>query len=394
MNNKLGIFIMKTNKSIVLFFAMGIVFSACAMENSPQKRVGGRKKRLSRAWTQVTMHTVRRKSEEPSPTRSTFRKSSSDSAAPNSSATLSPAKLDEQSRMEARSKIGVPRPPAPSMLQKDMQSLTGAPPQNDLNLYVPIKPSSKGELVTHEQSPYIHPDEVNRPDEHGRTPLCTAIMRGDAQMVTCLLYSGADVFGKREGGYSMIHEAASSRNPSSEIVYLLVNEGLDPNQLTETGLAPLHLAARSGTPDMFRTLVNLPSTLLDIRSQEKERGSRNTTWRTPLHMLAAGKRKQAPEMAQILLNPGNKKSPADLYAMDAYGKTALKIATENANKKMIAELLKHANFEGRSDVPNSSPHFHLVSIPNGNNARDTSSSSSDNETNDIQYVNTGDFSFK
>ncbi len=376
-----------------LFMLSSLVCSAYAMEEekNPQKR-DRKRDRISRAFKNLTIRPGRGESTPPEPT---LHKSHSDEGpgAEESSGTVtiiiqprapknSVDALPPHLLMRARSQAGIPQPPAPSMLvgQPDKQSLTGSPPKEEDALYATIELSETGQLTSTERSPqaprHLSPEDANRPDEFGRTPLSHTIVHGDTATFVHLLESGADPHIRRNGN-SMLHEAAMSRNPSAEIVRLLVElYGQDPNALSEGGLAPLHLAARSGTLDVFNVLVQLPNTLLDIRSQDIEKHAlgKNLVRRTPLHILAAGRRRQAADMAQSLLKPGNEKSPADIYATDLYFKTPLEIATQTGSETMVRILLHHtllghksvqlayatcksdtikALFEERSDVQSS-----------------------------------------
>ena len=323
--------------------------------------------------------------------------------------------------IKARSQVGVPHPPPPSMLvgPPDKQSLTGSPPREDDEPYLAITVTAEGTL-TPDRSPqaprHLSPEEANRPDGYGRTPLSAAVMRGHVDEFRALLAAGAtaDV---RKGGNTLLHEAGMSRNPSSEIVRLLVEEcGQDPNALNENGQAPLHLAAHSGTSDMFNVLVQFPNTLLDIRSKRIDPYTRDKqTRQTPLHVLAAGRRQQGVDMSQMLLQPSNGKIPADIYAEDAYKKTPLEMAIQTGSEMMVRVLLHYTSlghksvsrayaicnndtikalFEERSDVvPKPSAYSHIADIPNGATAAEPSSASSsddDSDSDDPLYVHTSE----
>jgi len=403
-----------------------LVCSAYAMEEekNPQKR-DRKRDRISQAFKNLTIRPGRGESTPPEPT---LHKSYSDEGPgaeessgvgtmiiqprtpKNSVETLPPHLL-----MKVRSEPGIPQPPPPNMLagKSDKESLTGSPPDEP---YLPITVTANGTL-TLDRSPqaprHMSPEEINRPDEYGRTPLSAAVMRGHVDEFRTLLAAGAtaDV---RKGGNTLLHEATMSRNPSSEIVRLLVEEcGQDPNALNENGQAPLHLAARSGTPDMFDMLAQLPSTLLDIRFQGTESYTleKKPIRQTPLHILAAGKRRQAADMAQSLLKPDNKKSPADLYATNRYGKTALQIATKTGSEKMVRILLHYTDlghksvaqayakctnatikalFEERTDIK-PSPYCDTGELPHSDEC-DREGSSSDSEDTDgdqVTYVDIG-----
>ena len=411
---------MQISRLLLSFFTLSnVIFSVQAMENKGKSQRDRRRDRISRAFKGFTIRPGR--GESPPSEEGPGAEESSvvgtmiiQPRAPKNSVETLPHHL----LMNARSQAGVPQPPAPSMLggSPDMQNLTGSPPKDDV-LYAPIELSETGQLTPTEQSPptpqHMSPEDANRPDEYGRTPLSAAVMRGNVEEFRALLASGATTNFRRSGN-TLLHEAAMSRNSSSEIVRLLVEEyGQDPNALSEGGQAPLHLAAHSGTLDMFNVLVQLPNSLLDIRSKKIDCLSRDekAIRETPLHILAAGRRRQASDMAQILLQPGTTKTPADPCATNAYSKTPLEIAIQTKSEPMVRLLLHHtplghesvkqayaactsdtikALFEERSDVPKPSPYARTTDLPNGDKAQPSSSDSDDTDGERVTYVDIGD----
>ncbi len=404
-----------------LFTLSSLVCSAYAMEEKEKPQRDRKRDRISRAFKNFT---IRPGGGESTPPEPTLHKSHSyegpgaeessgtgtiiiQPRAPQNSVDAVPPHL----LMNARSQAGVPL--------VDKQSLTGSPPKEDDILYAPIELSETGQLTPTDRSPqaprHMSPEEANRPNEYGRTPLSAAVMRGNEEEFRALLAAGATADIRKDGN-TLLHEAAMSRNSSSKIVRLLVEEcGQDPNALNGNGQAPLHLAAHSSTPDMFNMLVQLPSTLLDIRSRGTERhtAEQNPIRQTPLHILAAGKRRPAADMAQSLLKPSNGKTPADPCATDVYGRTPLEIATPTGSEKMVRLLLHHtplghksvkrayaacksdtikALFEERTDIK-PSPYCDTGELPHSYeyNREGSSSDSEDTDGDDpIIYVHTSE----
>jgi len=85
--------------------------------------------------------------------------------------------------------------------------------------------------------------DVNAALGDGTTALHHAAMRGDADMVSVLLYAGANVRATtRLGGYTPLHLA--SQRGHEQVIQLLVKAGANPNQPTVTGTTPTSSTAR------------------------------------------------------------------------------------------------------------------------------------------------------
>jgi len=372
----------------LLLILSTINFSTNAMEaDKPPK-----KRRLSKALTHLTMHR-----KHPAPPRAPSSMFTKAKTHPWETFTVQP--------VPPSAAVQVP----PARHEADKQSLKGSPPSppsssEEDGAYIPITATPEGTLTSMQPAlRHMSPEEANRLDEYGRPPLCLAIMRGQEDEVRALVASGAQTTIRRQGN-TLIHEATISRNPSAAIVRFLAEEcNQDPNALNAKGLAPLHLAARSGTPDMFRTLVELPNTLLDIQSKEQISCTKTQelTQQTPLHILAAGKRPQAAEMAHSLLQPGNRKIAANPYATDRYGQTALEVAAQSGNEHMVTVLLHYTEighdsvekaykraanqkirdlFKERTD----SPSYLSIEQP----PQETDATDSDGSGDEVKYVHT------
>ena len=125
--------------------------------------------------------------------------------------------------------------------------------------------------------------DVNAAQGDGMTALHWAALQGDAEMVSVLVYAGANVASTtRLGAYTPLHLA--SRDGRAEAVTLLLEAGSDANAATTTGATSLHLAAAGGD---VPTLTSLLEAGAQVEAQEEANGQ------TPLHFAAAAGRLEA-----------------------------------------------------------------------------------------------------
>ena len=125
--------------------------------------------------------------------------------------------------------------------------------------------------------------DVNAAQGDGMTALHWAALRGDAEMVSVLVYAGANVASTtRLGAYTPLHLA--SRDGRADAVTLLIEAGGNANATTTTGVTPLHLAAAGGD---VSTLTRLLAAGAEVDAREEASGQ------TPLIFAAAAGRLEA-----------------------------------------------------------------------------------------------------
>ncbi|MEZ4416577.1 MAG: ankyrin repeat domain-containing protein [Gemmatimonadota bacterium] len=119
--------------------------------------------------------------------------------------------------------------------------------------------------------------DVNAAQGDGMTALHWSALSGRAELVSMLLYAGAEVeAATRLGSYTALHLAA--QKGLAEVVGVLLDAGADPDALTTTGVTPLHFAAESGDVTTLQALVAAGA---DVNARDGHSG------RTPL-MFATG----------------------------------------------------------------------------------------------------------
>ncbi len=119
--------------------------------------------------------------------------------------------------------------------------------------------------------------DVNEAQGDGMTALHWASLRGDAGMVSVLLYAGANPEATtRLGAYTPLHLAA--REGRSEVARLLLEGGSAVDPPTTTGATPLHLAAGTSSVGVVDALL---SSGAEVDAREDKHGQ------TPLIFAAA-----------------------------------------------------------------------------------------------------------
>jgi ankyrin repeat protein len=133
--------------------------------------------------------------------------------------------------------------------------------------------------------------DVNAAQGDGMTALHWAAAQGDADLVSVLLYAGANIRATtRLGGYTPLHLA--SQSGSAAVIKALAAAGAGVSAPTSTGATPLMLAAAAGQLEAVNTLLDLKA---DPNAKEKAHGE------TALMFAAALDRA---DVAQALLKHG------------------------------------------------------------------------------------------
>ncbi len=190
------------------------------------------------------------------------------------------------------------------------------------------------------------------------SPLYDAVTRNDVSSVRAAIVAGDDVNAPQEFGRTALHEAA--RSGRSYVVRLLLGSGANIDATNPSGLTPLHLAAIWGHADVAGLLLancaNVAATNLD-RS-------------TPLHLAVA--RGHQDLVAQLLANG------AAVNAERRGRVTPLRVAL-NYRHWELADLLRSraglvdaarvGALEGRLPAVGAVPPAELESVPDPGAAR-------------------------
>ena len=182
-------------------------------------------------------------------------------------------------------------------------------------------------------------NDVNAALGDGTTALHHAAMRGEAEMVSVLLYAGANVRATtRLGGYTPLH-LASQRGHDAAIEALLKG-GANPNLPTVTGATPLMLAAASGHVAAVKQLLAHKA---DVNAKEKANDQ------TALMFAAAYDR---PEVVKVLVEVG-----ADVAVTSKVTDISSLVSPEEAlqNEIRLATQRTPTNTAGRSAAPTLTP---------------------------------------
>ncbi|PAA75784.1 hypothetical protein BOX15_Mlig031299g5, partial [Macrostomum lignano] len=133
-------------------------------------------------------------------------------------------------------------------------------------------------------------DAVNERGWNGLTPLHRACLRGQADIVDCLLAKGADSGAASDNGETPMHCAARRGNP--QVLESLLRSGVDPFPSDRLGKLPVHHAASNGS--VF-SLLYLEQCLSGQKSQTPLFETQDYAGRTPLHYAVQHDHDQAIE---------------------------------------------------------------------------------------------------
>ena len=151
-------------------------------------------------------------------------------------------------------------------------------------------------------------DDVNQADcsdDHGATPLHTALIQERSEIVSILLAHGADVNSPANNGWTPLHIAASTTG-RTDIVQLLLDHDAQLNAMDARGWTALFVASFRGHSEVVRLLLSKEST--DVNGTDVH-------GQTPLMMAS---QRGHTEIVNLLLQHG-----ANVHAADEDGATAL-----------------------------------------------------------------------
>lgn len=169
--------------------------------------------------------------------------------------------------------------------------------------------------------------DIDLPDDSGRTPLEVAVDAGATTVVRRLLDMGARL--ERDGAPApLLHAAAGTGDPA--LVELLLARGLGVDTRDEYGLTALHVAARDGHIAVAQHLLAAGA---DTAVFGNETGVRLARW--PISPLHAAARHGQREMVDLLLNAG---APVNLRQDPGYGATPLHLAAFEGQLAIVRVL--------------------------------------------------------
>ncbi len=123
-------------------------------------------------------------------------------------------------------------------------------------------------------------------------------------------------------------------NGDQETAAQLIMSGSDPDtQDSFSGNTILHIAALQGRYDCVGRLF--------INNYRPNPNVKNNKGQTVLHILASSKDPIATRATISFLRRDASRTPANIYATDASGKTPLECAVQAKNRRMVRILLKH-----------------------------------------------------
>lgn len=173
-----------------------------------------------------------------------------------------------------------------------------------------------------------HPEDVNKPDLLGRTPLWWAVRRDDMPSSNVLLAHGADPNIANAAGRSALHNAAAQGNPA--LVGALLARGADVHQTSFEGKTPLQVLGVYGVRE--EDVLTVVRELLDAGSDVNAQDSYG---RTPISLCCFDSHLG---IARVLLESG-----ADMSVPDVRGWLPLHWAIYDGAARIVELYLEHGD---------------------------------------------------
>lgn len=159
-----------------------------------------------------------------------------------------------------------------------------------------------------------HPEDIERRDKEGWTPLAWAAFKGDLRLCRLLLERGAEVDGRNRWGCTPLFLACCEGHV--EMVRELLQAGADPDAYTDAeGVSPLMEASWQGHADVVRLLLQHK-----VGINRRDVFGRTALWRACYSGFY--------EVAQVLLL----ECRADFWMPSTDGRPPIQIVQERGNR--------------------------------------------------------------
>jgi ankyrin repeat protein len=226
--------------------------------------------------------------------------------------------------------------------------------------------NKKGAGINAQTQPISLPQDINAKNQFGDTPLHSAALRGQKDLVESLIARGADINAKDSLGQTPLHIAAISGH--KEVAEMLIAKGADINARNISSDTPLHVAALLGKTEVAELLITKGA---DINA-------RVSFGRTPLQVAESNNHK---DVADLLRKHGakdekerattNAPAPAappaakavDIDARDANGRTRLLSAIWQNQNDLALQLITQGADVKAKDLSGLTP-LHVASCFN------------------------------
>ncbi len=176
-----------------------------------------------------------------------------------------------------------------------------------------------GQLDQVQEWVQAEPDDIDRTDVHGRTPLHMAALMGRVEIAAYLIAAGADPNSIDEDWRTPLHEAVAGGH--TEIVEALLAARTQPNARDSLGQSAMHLAAERGSVSLLRMLGSAAGAF----------EARDRNYVRPIHLAAKNGHMDAVE---YLLGLG-----ASVDVRDAHGRSPLYWAVLQGHEGIGRRLL-------------------------------------------------------